>query len=137
MPESKKIILDTNFLLIPGQLHVDIFEELSRICNFPYQLFVLDKTVQELKKIIATNKGKHMAAATVALKLIQMNTIDHKLKLIDTKGYPEEMYADTILKELAEKDKEYIIATQDIALRKNFKKYIILRQKKYLELKIR
>ena len=133
MPESKKIILDTNFLLIPGQLHVDIFEELSRICHFPYQLLVLDKTIHELEKIKTTNKGKHKVAATVALELVHK----HQIEVIDTQEYPEEMYADTILKELTEKDKDYIIATQDIALRKNFKKYIILRQKKYLQLKMR
>jgi len=47
----RKIILDTNFLLIPAQFKVDIFSEIDRICSFTYSLFVLDKSVEELKKI--------------------------------------------------------------------------------------
>ena len=45
----KKIILDTNFLLIPAQFKVDIFDEIDRIMIEKYQLFVLDKTIDELK----------------------------------------------------------------------------------------
>ncbi|MBW2991754.1 hypothetical protein KY345_00870 [Candidatus Woesearchaeota archaeon] len=30
----RKIILDTNFLLIPGQFKIDIFSEIRRICDF-------------------------------------------------------------------------------------------------------
>ena len=54
----KKIILDTNFLLIPSQFNVDIFTEIDRICLFKYKLCVLDETINELNSIIEKQKGK-------------------------------------------------------------------------------
>ena len=53
----EKILLDTNFLLIPSQFKVDIFSEIKRICNFSYKLYVLDKSVGELNYIIENQKG--------------------------------------------------------------------------------
>ena len=68
----KKILLDTNFLLIPSQFKVDIFSELERICIFNYKLYVLDKTVDELKYIIEKQKGKHKEAAKIGLQLLKL-----------------------------------------------------------------
>ena len=48
----KTVLLDTNFLLIPAQFKVDIFSEIDRICTFQYEIAVLDKTIDELNKII-------------------------------------------------------------------------------------
>ncbi|ENO12016.1 hypothetical protein MBGDC06_00279, partial [Thermoplasmatales archaeon SCGC AB-539-C06] len=69
----KKIILDTNFLLIPAQFKVDIFDEIDRIILEKYQLFVLDKTIDELKKIIADKKQKmrNRRAAKLGLQLLK------------------------------------------------------------------
>ena len=49
----KKIILDTNFLLIPAQFNVDIFSEIERICDFQYQLCIVDKTLSELILVVS------------------------------------------------------------------------------------
>ncbi len=126
----KKIILDTNFLLIPPQFKVDIFSEIDRICNFNYELSIIDKTVDELKKIIKTaKKGKDKAAAKLALALLKTR----KIKKIKTKeGYVDNL----ILKSI---NKDCILATQDVLLRKEAvkkgAKVIFLRSKKYLILK--
>lgn len=121
----KKIILDTNFLLIPAQFHVDIFSEIERICDFSYSLNVLDKTLDELNNIIEKQRGKHKQAALLALKLLKAK----KVKVIKTK---KDKYVDDILVDLA-KEKETLIATQDTELKKRLKNSIItLRQKKYL-----
>ncbi|MCK4589978.1 MAG: nucleotide-binding protein [Nanoarchaeota archaeon] len=121
-----KIILDTNFVLIPFQFHIDIFSEIQRIADFKYQLCVLDKTIDELKKIIKEQKGKHKAAAKLALQLI-------KKKKVKTLKTTEDKYVDDLLVEQSKKGA--LIATQDIGLKKRLKKpYIILRQKKYLTL---
>ena len=46
----QKILLDTNFLLIPAAFNVDIFSEFNRI--FPKnKLFILDKSIGELRNI--------------------------------------------------------------------------------------
>ena len=59
MLKNKTILLDTNFLMLSAQFNVDIFSEIERICNFNYKLYVLDKTVDELKYIVVKQKGKH------------------------------------------------------------------------------
>ena len=121
-----KIILDTNFLLIPAQFKVDIFSEIQRIADFKYQLYVLDKTLDELKKIQKEQRGKHKSAAKPALALIK----NKKVKTIKTSS---DKYVDDLLVQYSKKGA--IIATQDLGLKKRLKKpYIILKQKKYLSL---
>ena len=46
-----KIYLDTNFLLIPAQFKVDIFEEIERLMDKPYDLYVFDKSLKELEDL--------------------------------------------------------------------------------------
>lgn len=124
---TTKIILDTNFLMVVGQFKVDIFSEIDRICNSKYDLFIIDKTIDELNKIIKEQKGKHKEAAKLALALIK----NKKIKKIKT---TEDLDVDSILL----KRKDAIIATQDAILKgklkKNKIKTISLRQKKYLML---
>ncbi len=123
----KKIILDTNFVLIPAQFNVDIFSEIDRICNFEYSLCVLDKTFDELKNIIEKQRGKHKQAALLALKLLKAK----KVKVVRTK---EDKSVDELLIDLA-KDKDVIVATQDRLLKKKLKKPVImLRQRRYLKM---
>jgi len=125
----KRIILDTNFLLIPGQFKVDIFEEIRRISDFKYELCIIDKSMDELKKIIETQKQKNRQAAKIALQLIKMRRIAQ----IKT----GEGNVDNLILELL--DKDYILATQDALLRKiavkKGIKVMFLRSKKYLVLK--
>lgn len=123
----KRIILDTNFLLIPAQFKVDIFTEIDRIMLEKYELFVLDKTFQELEKIMNDKNQslKNRNAAKLAVQIIQAK----KINQINT----EEGHVDDLIVELAGSDT--IIATQDIRLKdrlKNKSKIITLREKKKL-----
>jgi len=123
----KKILLDTNFLLIPYQFNVDIFSEIDRIMLEKYQLFVLDKTIDELKKITKDEKQKlkNRNAAKLALQLIKAK----KVKILKTK---QDLPVDGLIVKL----KGYIVATQDIGLKKRLKgkktQIITLRAKKTL-----
>ena len=122
----KKIILDTNFLMAVGQFKVDIFSEIYRICNFNYQLFIIGKTVDELKKIIQSRqKGKDKATAKLALAIINAK----KLKILKTK---EDKPVDDLILDV----NDAIVATTDKELINRLKekkaKIIRLRQKKYL-----
>ncbi|MBI2574621.1 nucleotide-binding protein [Candidatus Woesearchaeota archaeon] len=127
-----QIILDTNFLLIPGQFRVDIFSEILRICSFRYELCVLDSSVGELKGIIGSGKGADKASARLALQLINAK----KLHILSPKTATFKNVDETIL-DLAAKN-EAIAATQDKELRSKMRKLsakvIVLKQKKYLEL---
>jgi len=113
-----KIILDTNFLMIPSKFNVDIFSEIDRIITKSYTLHFLDKSIDELKKI----KGNKLA-----LQLAE------KLKIIKTK---ENLDVDSTLVKLS--DKNTIIATNDKGLkqrlRKKKSKIITLKQKTHLVL---
>lgn len=120
----KKILIDTNFLMIPEQFKIDIFKEIDRIIDEKYQIIVVDKTVEELEKLIKGNKEKEKRAARIALQLIKK----YKIKVINTQGDN----VDDIIVKL--KDNDTIVATQDKELRKRLKgDVIVLRQKKYLK----
>src|SRR3990167_836957 len=103
--DYKKILLDTNFLLIPHQFRVDIFTQIDRIMHFQYKIFVLDKSVEELKKVIDGQKGKNRDAAKVALKLIAIKNI----AIVKMQG---DKKTDDAIIGLSSKN-SYIVATQD------------------------
>jgi rRNA-processing protein FCF1 len=119
-----KVLIDTNFLMIPTQYKVDIFAELERILIEKYQIQILQSTIEELKKIAST-KTKHNIAAKVALELIKQKN----LKILKNSEY-----VDKAILEIA--DKDTIVCTQDQelkqALKKNNIRIIALRSKKYL-----
>lgn len=110
------IVLDTDFLLSSIEFKVDIFTELERICNFPYQLAILDKTMDELKD----KKNSKLALSLIKSK---------NLNIITTKK-------DKIVDDLLLEQNNIIVATQDKALKEKLKKrklpIITIRQKKYL-----
>jgi len=116
-----KVLLDTNFLLVPHQFGVDIFEFLSL-----YDIATLDLCVKELKKLGRKN-SKDSAAARIGLKLIK----DRNVEIIKSK----EKKADLAILKYALKEK-CTVATNDKKLIKDLKRYgikiIRLRQNKYL-----
>ena len=122
----KKILLDTNFLLIPYQFKVDIFTQIDKLAAFKYELFILDRTLEELKKIFEEQKGKDKDAAKIALKLIAIKNIG----IIRTKSNKS---TDSIILNTASKD-NFIVATQDKELRTKLRQknvpVVALRQKK-------
>lgn len=128
--KEKKVLLDTNFLLIPTRFKVDIFEEIKRICQFKYEIFVLDKTLLELQKIIVEQRGQDKLSAKIALELLKAKNIN----IITTES---DKSVDDLIVEMS-KEREFIVATQDTILRKRLKEkdvsLIILKKKQYLEL---
>lgn len=126
------IVLDTNFLMIPSSLGVDILSEIDRICDFRYDLAVVRQTIDELKKISELQSGKHKAAARLALQIIKNNNIN----IIETTCTTNADDAIISLLEQKRVGAGFIVATQDKELKKRIKKkgcpLIVLRQKKYL-----
>lgn len=123
----KKIIIDTNFLMIPYKFRVDIFSEISRICSFNYKLFIMEKTIEELKGIIKNQSGKDKKASEFALKLIGLKNIEAIAS--------EENDVDSAILNIAGKD--VVVATLDGFLKRQLAEkgasVIVLRQKKYLQ----
>ena len=111
-----KILLDTNFLLIPFKNKIDIYEELR--FKYPdYKLITLEACVEELR-----NKEKG------AVDLLEKNNVE----IIDfRKGNVD----DSILNYAIEN--KVVVATIDKVLQKRISEkglsYIFLRQKKFLQ----
>jgi uncharacterized protein len=125
-----RIILDTNFLMIPMEFKVDIFSEIKRLMTEPYELCFFEATEGELIKLSkGTSKGAIAAKAT--LKLIKQKN----LKSLTNSN--EEKYVDSLILEgSTAKD---IVCTQDQALKRLLKakhkgiRLIALKSKKYLD----
>ncbi|MBR9703758.1 hypothetical protein GOV10_06970 [Candidatus Woesearchaeota archaeon] len=127
----KKILLDTNFLLIPGQFMIDIFTGIEKIMNEPYVLVVLDKTMNELEKF-GQGKSKDARAAQLAIALVMARKANSPTlwdRLFGLK--PSEQaklqivkagigYVDDAIVKLG--DKETIVATQDKILKQRLRK---------------
>ena len=124
----KKILLDTNFLLIPYQFKVDIFSEIDRICQFQYKIYILDKTLKELDNIIKVQKRKHREAAKIALQLLKIKGIE--VIRTDSPKRTDDIIASYGI------EKGFLIATQDKDLKRKLVNrnviVIVLRQKKFL-----
>jgi len=128
----RKIIIDTNFLMIPSEFGVDIFSELENMGK--NELYVLEETLDELKNIIGTQGGNPGKAAKLGLELIKHK----KVNIIPSENITEKhKNVDAIIIGTAKKG-DFTVATQDTALkaklRQNNVPLIILRQKKYLKL---
>ncbi len=115
-----KVLLDTNFLMMPNQFGVDIFEFLKY-----YDVAVLSSCLDELKKL-SKKKGSDGKAAKIALRLIEEN----KVEVIRAKEK-----CDRAILDYAPGNK-CTVGTNDKALIKALKnkgvKIIRLKQKKYL-----
>jgi len=117
----KRIILDTSFLLTALDFKIDIVSELERICDFPYVILILDKTLEEIK-----GKPNEKLASTFIDHLIK----NKKLKIFKTLS---KKYTDDILFLFSTRA---IIATQDQELKRRIKEknnqIITIRQKSHL-----
>lgn len=125
----KKIILDTDFLVHCAENRVDYVTEMERICNFKYQLYVIDKTMDELDRIIEKKKQKARLAAKLAKIILKAK------KIPEIKTKKDKTTDELMLENL---DKDTIIATMDANLKRILKKksvpVVILRQRKYLKI---
>ena len=114
---KKKVLLDTSIMLSPGQFKVDIFEELKKVMNDTYDVYILDKTIDELNDLKIKAKQKDKVAANIALALIAQKGI-----LVMSSSGCEGIVDDCLVK-LAEED--WFVATVDKGLK--YRIYVFLR----------
>ena len=119
----KKVILDTNFLMIPAELRVDIFTEIDKIFHDKVQFYVIEKSLKELDTV--AEKGRQKEKLQVKLTKALLKTQNIKILSCDLEGS-----VDDILVSLA---KEYIIATQDQELKRRIQHNLLsLRKRQYV-----
>ena len=123
--DSKEVVIDTNFFMVPFQFNVDIIDELEKALP-SYKLTTPIFVINELKGLKRNNKGKIRLNADLALKLANSSNIEIK----DISLLENETVDDALLR-VSE-----VLATNDIELKNRAKDKGItvayLRQKKYI-----
>mgnify|MGYP001073914203 FL=1 len=124
------VIFDSNFLFIPSQFQLDVFEELTNLLGQRFEPVLLSPTYRELLKIAEEGSPKMRRQASLALKLAE------KCRLIHIEKGQEETHDDVIVRVAAEW--RCPVATNDRELRKRLRNrgipVIFLRQRSRLEL---
>jgi len=128
--QELKVILDSNFLFIPSQFKVDIFEELSKLLNRRFDPVLLSPTYGELLEIAEKGSPKMRQQASLALKFAE------KCHVVRVEKGLKETHDDVIVRVAAEWRSP--VATNDRELRKRLRNLgvpvIFLRQRRRLEL---
>ncbi len=122
---SKEVVIDTNFFMVPFQFNVDIITELEN--KLPsYKLVTPNFVINELKGLKRNNKGKVRLNAILALKLANSSKVEIK----DISLLENETVDDALLR-VSE-----VLATNDIELKNRAKDkgitVVYLRQKRYI-----
>jgi len=125
-----KIILDSNFLFIPTQFKIDVFEGLTNLLNQRLEPILLSATYQELQTMAEKGSPSRRKQALLALELTK------KCRLVNVKKSVEETNDDVILRIATEWKSP--VATNDRELRRKLRKrdipVIFMRGKSHLEL---
>ena len=123
--DSKEVVIDTNFFMVPFQFNVDIITELENLLP-SYKLTTPSFVINELKGLKRNNKGKIRLNANLALKLANSSKVEIK----DISLLENETVDDALLR-VSE-----VLATNDIELKNRAKNngitVVYLRQKKYI-----
>lgn len=118
----KEILIDTNAMMGIAEYKIDVFEELKRICDFTYEVCVLEGTIRELEQIMKEQRLKFKLTAKLALALLKAK----KVKILPGEGFVDDLLA-------AYSQQGELVLTQDMSLKKRLKRpYLTLRGKKYV-----
>ena len=124
-----KVLLDSNFLLIPAQFKIDIFEELNRVLEAKVDPIILSPVYQEIKRLSNLKNERLRRRALLALKLAKRCRIVH----VKTR---EGESVDELLVRIAE-EWRCPVATNDAELRRKLREKriatIFLRDFSHLE----
>jgi rRNA-processing protein FCF1 len=124
----KTIILDTSFILNAIEAHIDIFREIERISLFKYKIAIIDKTIEELEKIIMRG-GKTKYSAQLAKKIIDLKKID-KIMTRSKKS------VDDLI--LENSNQNTIVATMDAELKRKLRQksisLMVIRSRSHLQM---
>ncbi len=125
-----KVILDSNFLLVPSKFKINIFEGLTNLLSQRYTPILLSPTHKELLKIAEKGSPKISRQASLALKLAE------RCEVFKVTQRYEETHDDVIVRVASEW--RCPVATNDGALRKRLRNIsvpvIYLRQTSRLEM---
>jgi rRNA-processing protein FCF1 len=123
-----KVILDSNFLMIPFQFHIDIFQEIEYLLQKKVD-FVVPSAVKTELTGISTRGGEGAPEASLALQLAS------RCRVVEVTLQEGESVDDAIVK--ASQKLGAIVATTDIELKNRLRDInvpvVYLREKSKLE----
>lgn len=123
-----KVILDSNFLMIPFQFNLDIFQEIEYLLQKKVD-FVVPSAVKNELTGISSRGGEGAPEASLALQLAS------RCRVVDVTLEPQETVDDAIVK--ASQKLGAVVATTDIDLKKRLRDInvpvVYLREKSKLE----
>ncbi|MEM2896945.1 MAG: 30S processome protein Utp24 [Candidatus Bathyarchaeia archaeon] len=107
------VILDSNFLLAPIELHTDIFSKIEGLLLGKVRFIVISPAYKEIVKL-ANRKDKVGKKASSALKLLE------RCEILEVRPRHGESVDDLIVK--ASKELKAIVATKDYRLKKRLRR---------------
>jgi len=141
--QNNTVLLDSNFLLVPVQFKIDIYEEIRNLLGNP-QFIILAEIFNELYlKLHRERRQKFRLELKTSLELLEQKKKETPEFFSDyagrnTANIPVDDYLIEVSRELSEKTGTIYIATNDKQLRKkagkNGIKTIFMRKKQFLTL---
>ncbi len=124
-----KVIIDANFLFVPFQFHIDIFDGIESLLG-KFEPIILHTTLKELETLAGRSSAKIQRMASAALEFVK------RCKIVEVEIKHGESGDDVILR--IAKEWKCPVATNDIYLRRRLRKNgvpaIFVRQRKHLEI---
>jgi len=123
-----RVLLDSNFLMIPMEMHIDVFEGIQNLLGRRVE-FILIKQVYDELRTLSTATSKVGRQAAYALKLAK------RCRIMNVEMKASESTDDAIAR--VAKDTGTIVATMDLELRRRLRNInvpvIYLRERSRLE----
>ncbi len=112
-----RVLLDTNFLMMPYKDHVDIFQEIGRLMasDQEYEIAVPASVKRELETLAVKDRGENKVAAKLGLQLLEQKNVP----VIES---PPDVRADDDILRLAEDDRQIVVCTNDKLLKTELRK---------------
>lgn len=107
----KKIVVDTNFLLLPVEYRIDLHSELLRIADGPLEIILPSGVISELR-MLSGKTGRRALAARFALQLVAKWRAEGRIEEMASTGR-----TDGWIVRYAAKNDVYV-ATNDISVLK-------------------
>lgn len=109
--KRRRVVVDTNFLLMPYEYGIDLPSELLRIVHGPMELVVSQGTMNELETLAGRN-GRRATAARFVLQNLPFIRSKFPVEVAPSSGEVDKW----IIK--FAQDNEVTVATNDVPLRK-------------------
>ncbi|MEM4335793.1 MAG: hypothetical protein QXL47_04480 [Candidatus Anstonellales archaeon] len=120
----KKIVVDTNFMLLPFYFNVDVFDQIFSLIEEPFKIVIGRNVLSELERL---RKGRGKSAKGAAVALLFIEKYKKFIQVVEAKGHVDRWILNYA------KENDGIVCTNDMKLKEKAKgiglKVIVLKGK--------